>query len=192
MRKKLAFLITGIIVIFLVSGCVMQQDAALANETGTETEETEAAGTGTAEAETSIEAPAQNKEQEPQEIPERTTYNKVVFDEDMSFTEFPAVTTVPLEEGMKYRIEFEAESVIYFALYEEFMHNKWKETGEHVIAKASSASKDGALTASGSYQFDINEGEGGTYYIVFDDSMNKMADGKPTTAKVKLTKVSNI
>lgn len=91
-----------------------------------------------------------------------------VTNEEFTFTEFPFVKTKELDEG-RYSVSFESDNKIRFVVYSEDRYNEWLDSGVHTISKASTAEGVECCAENGDYTIDINEGESGTYYFVFDD-----------------------
>jgi uncharacterized protein YegP (UPF0339 family) len=118
--------------------------------------------------------------------------NEIVVSEDIPLKDFPVVKTHALQEGVRYRVELKTDKPIQFVLYNEAHYNAWKQSGEHGIAKINSNSPAGCCTADGSWPIDINKGEGGNYYFVFDASKIADTSALPTTGKLVVTKVSTI
>lgn len=105
---------------------------------------------------------------------------------------FPFVKKLDLEEGARYTVYFESDRQIQFVVYSEFHYNKWKETGFHSIAKATTQSGPRCCETSGSFKFDVNSGEGGTFYLVFDDKKIPDKSQLPGKGKLIVTKNENI
>ncbi len=80
MKKTIAAILVGMIVILLLGGCMAKLQGTAVDE---ETEEVETT-TETGEAEAATPAP--------KEVPkvDRTSYNEAVFDQEMQLTSFPA------------------------------------------------------------------------------------------------------
>lgn len=108
--------------------------------------------------------------------------------EDISFAEFPTAKAATLEKG-RYSIYFETDYPIQFVVYSEQRYNQWKEEGAHTISKATTKSGSSCCAESGTFTVDINEGEQGTYYFVFD---NSRVSNNPTTGKIIVTKLGGI
>ncbi len=185
MKRTIAILFTMILLLSLTAGCVMK-DSGTTEETTEMTEET----VETTENETPV-AEATPAEKAPPVAP-RKSYGEVVFDEQTTLTEFPTTLTTVMEEGMKYNIQFQTDQPIQFVVYSEQRYNEWQNSGAHTISKATTKSGDECCANEGSFTIDINEGEAGKYYIVFDDGkLNDLVE-RPTTGSVTVTKVSNI
>jgi len=123
---------------------------------------------------------------------DRQTYNQQLLDEQVKFTAFPLVREVTLEEGMKYNVYFETDSPIRFVVYNEARYNDWKQNGQHTMSKATTNSAEGCCRTDGNFPIDINNGEAGKYYLVFDASDLKLADPRPSQGILRVTKTSNI
>lgn len=97
-----------------------------------------------------------------------TTTNELVLDETVQLTKSPFVKTVNLDMG-RYDVSFEADKRIRVVLYDEARYNEWVDTSIHTISKLSTQQGSECCAISGNYRIDINEGEAGTYYFVFED-----------------------
>ena len=111
-----------------------------------------------------------------------------IFNEEFSLSEFPAVKTASFEIG-RYRVFFETDYTIQFVMYSEQRYNEWKLTGMHTISKITTKEGTSCCRDSGNYVIDINDGEAGEYYFVFDASKTS---GKPTKGKIVVEKISDL
>ena len=75
------------------------------------------------------ETPAKETEKQ-QQIDEQTA----VFNEEFTFTDFPAVKTSYFDAG-RYRVTFETDYTIRFVMYSEQRYNEWKSSGTNKISK---------------------------------------------------------
>jgi len=116
-----------------------------------------------------------------------TSVSELVRDEIVELTGFPTIRTVELAEG-RYRISFEAEKKIRLVLYSQERYNEWQNTGEHTISKLSTQEGVECCADSGSYTVDINEGEAGTYYLIFEDPRNLGA----TSSSLEINKIGEL
>ncbi len=183
MKKIAVILLAMMLLMSLTAGCVMKQ-----GETTEETETTEIE-----EAEMTEEIQVQEKPAKKQTpTTPRKSYGEVVFEEEKTLTEFPTALTAKMEAGMKYNINFQTDQPIQFVVYSEERYNEWQNSGAHTISKATTKSGDECCASEGSFTIDINEGEAGKYYLVFDDAkLNDLVE-RPTTGTITVTKVSNI
>jgi hypothetical protein len=115
--------------------------------------------------------------------------NEVVLERELAFKDWPTAVSVKLDELVRYRVQFSIDKPAQVVVYSEQRYNQWKETGSHTISKASTKTVDGCCQQEASWTFDVNQGEGGTYYVVFDTS--KVTE-KPTTGSLKVTKATTI
>lgn len=117
-----------------------------------------------------------------------TDVNGVLRSESIRFETFPQVVLVSLEDATEYSVSYSADAPIRFTVYNEQRYNEWKETGRHTLSKASTKSQYECCKSSATFAFEVNDGEGGQYYLVFDD--NDLGDGwtRPTQAVVSVTK----
>lgn len=140
--------------------------------------------------------PEPEPQPEPQPKPqpkqsEQIMLNEQVYEEEIMLDSFPKEKSLMLEEGMKYLITFEADKDIQFIIYAEEKYNEWKQTGYHTTAKYNTKGKT-CCKMSDSYQIDINNGEAGKYYLVFDDALINDKANLPTKAKITITKTAKI
>ena len=184
MRPEMMCLFAGMIMIMLLSGCVLQavEPPIIAppdKTTGLATPNL-ARVTGSAIVER-------------QEL-QMTGINldNEVFHEEFSFIIFPRVSTIELEEGSKYSVYFEVDSPIQFVVYSEKRYNEWRQSGTHTISKATTKSGPDCCATSSSFSIEINNGEEGRYYLVFDDSGLKLAGKKPSIGILGVAKTGNI
>lgn len=105
---------------------------------------------------------------------------EIVLDEAITFSDMPWQKEVNLERG-RYQVYFEADQPINFVVRSP--------TGS---TKATTQFGPKCCDTSGFYTADINNGEEGTYTIVFDDSKLQLADAKPSQGLVKIGKISEI
>lgn len=149
---------------------------------------------GSAASGSAAEKPAATEPAKPAAAPAPTAskqLNEEVVSEDISLTEFPTAKKHSLQEGSRYVVKVTLDTPIQFILYNEARYNAWKSSGEHGTAKINSKTASSCCTADGSWQIDINKGEGGDYYFVFDAT--KLGDAaRPTKAHLSVTKVSTI
>jgi hypothetical protein len=185
--EKASCLIAAAMLLLALTGCMMpaQQNAQQAQAPATQ-EQAQAPQAAAAP------APAASPASAPQPAVDRQTYNQQMLDEQLKFTAFPLVREVTLEEGMKYSVYFETDSPIRFVVYNEARYNDWKQSGQHTMSKATTNSADGCCGTDGNFAIDINRGEVGKYYLVFDASDLKLADPRPSQGIVRVTKTSNI
>lgn len=116
-----------------------------------------------------------------------TSVSELVKEEVVELTNFPTVRTVELPEG-RYQISFESDKKIKLVLYSQERYNEWQNTGEHTISKLSTQEGVECCAASGSYTVDINEGEAGTYYFIFEDPRNLGA----TSSSLEINKIGEL
>jgi hypothetical protein len=105
---------------------------------------------------------------------------------------FPFVKKIALEARTRYNIVFAADKEIRFVVYAENKYRTWQDKGFHVTSKITTNSADGCCSTGGSYNMDINEGEGGDYYFLFDESDIEFETDFPTKVKIKVTKTGGI
>lgn len=118
--------------------------------------------------------------------------NEVIFEEEFEFEEYPKAFLQKMDEKARYEIYFEADEEIQFIVYSKERYDQWKETGMHTLSKVNTKTSEGCCKINGTYKIDINIGEGGTYYFVFDDSLMEPKTLLPSTGKLKITKLSGI
>jgi hypothetical protein len=119
-------------------------------------------------------------------------YNQVVIDKEITFDEFPYILSEELDSKMKYEITFETDNQIQFVVYSEERYNQWLDTKIHTTSKATTKSGSICCDTKRTFNVDINEGEGGLYYFVFDNSNLPDDADLPTTGKLTVTKKTNI
>lgn len=175
-RTSMRLFIGFVVVVMLLSGC-LQQEATTEDEKSRQGEVAE----------------VQEAEEEAEvQVDTRQNYNDVIYNEEINFEEFPTAITMDLEEKTEYSVYFEADKQIQFVVYSEQRYNEWKETGAHTISKATTKSGPDCCATSGTFNIDINAGEAGTYYFVFDDSRLPNKENLPEKGKLIVTRVSNI
>lgn len=108
---------------------------------------------------------------------------KVIVDENVKFDTFPWVQEVDLDQG-RYEVYFEADQNIKFMIYSD-------SSGQQKL-KVTTQFGPKCCDTTGSYTVDINNGEGGKYKIVFDDSEMTLADERPSQGLVKIGKIGDI
>ncbi len=146
---------------------------------------------------TKQQAPEQTPEQTQQPVPatqqqtqpvvspvRQTAYESGQF----SFTEFPTVKTTELAVG-RYEIHFETDSNIQFVVYSQERYEQWKETGAHTISKATTQQGTSCCTSSRTFTVDVNQGEEGLYYLVFDATK---VSSQPTVGQITITDIGDI
>jgi hypothetical protein len=116
-----------------------------------------------------------------------TPVSELLLDETVQLTKSPFVKTVNLEMG-RYDVSFEADKRIRFVLYSETRYNEWIDSGEHTQSKISTQDSSECCAISGNYRIDINEGEAGTYYFVFED----VRDLGMSSSKIVINKIGEL
>ncbi|MFH1064085.1 MAG: hypothetical protein V1729_03325 [Candidatus Woesearchaeota archaeon] len=184
MRKLIAAcMVAALSIIVLLSGCTPQtpdRSASADAQVMQTTEDTADMDTGTADG--GWTTPTLS----------RPVSGEVILEEKIPFTEFPLAKKIDLAERTRYDIYFETNHPIKFVVYSEKRYSEWLETGYHTMSKVTTKSGPKCCDTSMSTSIDINIGEGGTYYLVFDASDLKMADPKPTEGIIRITKMSEI
>jgi hypothetical protein len=105
---------------------------------------------------------------------------------------FPLVEKIALQERSRYSVVFETDNKIRFVVYAEDKYNSWINSGQHATSKITTKSGPICCATEGSYSMDINIGEGGDYYFLFDGSDIEFESDLPTKAKLKVTKTGDI
>ena len=118
-----------------------------------------------------------------------TPVGEVVMDQEIPLTSLPYEHTFTGEEGIRYQFEFATATPVRVVVYNEPNRNEWKQSNTHTLSKMTTKNPDGCCNTKGTYVFDVNAGEGGTYYIVVDDSDLSLGDERPASITVKLTKL---
>jgi hypothetical protein len=114
----------------------------------------------------------------------------IVWEKEWALGKLPAYQSFEIRSDGKYRINFKADSISQFVLYREFFFDKWKSSREHSISKATTKNGKDCCADSGSFVFDVNTGETGTYYVVFDDARLAPESARPQTAHVTVSKMN--
>jgi len=81
-----------------------------------------------------------------------------------TFTEFPHVIQKEFSEGLRIGVMFQSDRPIKFYMYDK-QHYEQYQTGYYGSNKATTGRTP---ATQGSYRVDINNGEGGLYYFVFE------------------------
>ena len=89
------------------------------------------------------------------------------YKEGIKLTEFPASVKKEFTQG-RYKISFAADSEVRFTMYEENRYQEWQQSGTHTLSKLTTKKGSTCCTKDGEWTIDINNGEEGTYYFVFD------------------------
>ena len=87
---------------------------------------------------------------------------------------------------------YKEDGPIQFIVYSEERYNSWVTTGKHTISKANTNRGTECCQKTGSFNIDINNGEGGKYYLIFDDKKLGRYDARPTKGHLQVIKTSNI
>jgi len=119
-------------------------------------------------------------------------YNQLLQNQTFEFKEFPFAIKQKLDAPARYNIWFETDKPIQFIVYSEQRYNEWLSTKSHTISKVNTQTGGKCCAATGSYNIDINQGEAGTYYLVFDGSAIKEKALLPSSGKIIITKLSGI
>ncbi|MBD3260056.1 hypothetical protein GF371_05530 [Candidatus Woesearchaeota archaeon] len=124
----------------------------------------------------------------------KTEDGTVVMNEEFAMKkgDFPIVKTAELEAGARYNVYFETGKQIQFVVYNQRFYDMWKEKGTHTIAKATTNSVSKCCQKSGSFNFDVNVDEGGTFYFVFDGAQIPDKSQLPKNGKLVVRKNENI
>ena len=118
-----------------------------------------------------------------------TKIGEVLLQQDFAIDQFPMEIPFEGEEGVRYKFEFSADAPARVVVYDQVHLGEWKQYGAHTLSKVTTKTNDGCCKASGTYTFDVNAGESGTFYIVIDDKGIKEDAVKPTSVSITLTKM---
>jgi hypothetical protein len=77
-------------------------------------------------------------------------------------------------------------------MYSEKRYNEWKSTGTHTMSKITTKSGSNCCSAGGTYTVDMNKGEGGDYYFVYDGSDIANPENLPKTGSLIVVQLSTI
>jgi|GEM_PF-4429720 len=121
------------------------------------------------------------------EITDNSATAMAVADKEFQLTKFPFVKTYNLDFG-RYEVSFQSDQLVRFTVYNEARYNEWLSTGTHTLSKISTQHGSKCCTPGGSYTVDINEGEAGTYYFVFEDAKNLGA----SSGKIVINKIGEL
>jgi len=105
---------------------------------------------------------------------------QIFLDEEIDFSTLPWSKELELPTG-RYEVYFESDQPIKLSVVSE--------TGS---TKATTQFGPKCCKTSGFYTIDVNNGEGGKYTVVFDDSQLTLADARPTKGLVKIGKIGGI
>jgi len=116
-----------------------------------------------------------------------TESNRVYFDGIVRFDTLPKVVgSSDMEEKGRVRIHYKSDKPISFYLYDESHFKQW-ENGYYGSTKATTGSSE--AFSEKTFLIDINNGEGGKYWVVFDD---RLVSDKPTQAKLEIIELVKI
>jgi hypothetical protein len=197
--RNAAYAIIVLLIMAFAAGCAPQaqtQTAAAVQQAPQQTAQQQVPATQPAPAEqaaqTAQAVPGAAESQPAPAQAERQSYNQKVFDQPVDFKEFPTVLTATLEESSKYSVHFETDQPLRFVVYSEKRYNEWKTGGYHTISKMTTNSAENCCRTDMDQSIDINQGEGGKYYFVFDAGDLKLADPRPTKGVLRVIKTTSI
>jgi hypothetical protein len=117
---------------------------------------------------------------------------KVVYEETFAFSGEKKYFSAPLDERKRFKVTFETDNPIRFVMYNKARFDDWSASGVHTMSKITTNSASGCCASVGAYSVDINQGEGGDYYFVFDTSDIVDKKDLPKEGKLVVTELSSI
>jgi len=116
---------------------------------------------------------------------EVTASGGILYDQSFSITSLPHVISHQISTPSRLMVEFTTDNPITFIMYDQTHYDEWSD-GTYGTTKTTTGY--GTISDSGSFKVDINTGEGGMYYFVFD---GKWIGGNPmpTSGSLKITEL---
>jgi hypothetical protein len=116
------------------------------------------------------------------------TANDTVLNENFEYSGKAKVIPVTMSTG-RYAVTFLSDKPMLLRVYDESHYVQWNTNGIEGTAKLSTLkgynTPEDCCTAEGAWMIDINQGEEGNYYFVFEDRLNVL----PTRGRITATKM---
>ena len=116
------------------------------------------------------------------------TTGSILYDESFSILQLPHVISYDISYPSRLLVEFTADSPITFIMYDKVHYDEWL---DGIYGSTKAGTDWGTISDSGSYKVDINIGEGGTYYFVFDSKWIG-SNPSPASGTLKITELSRL
>jgi hypothetical protein len=117
--------------------------------------------------------------------PALTASNESLVNELFSFEGQKSKVVTSTLPTARYVVEFMTDKPVRFMMLNEASYKFWI-AGNYGQAKITTNGENGCCAAEGRYMVDVNNGEDGNYYFVFEDNLG---DG-PTQGKVIVNKIA--
>lgn len=127
-----------------------------------------------------------------------TAVNQDLIDTEIDFEAegLPYVVEVEFGDARAYSVVFELDEPLQVTVLNEQNYQQWQSTGDYLRVKQTTRKTIGTTrtccSAQESLNFQVNNGEGGKYYIVFDDDALGVNEPRPTVGKLRITWNSEI